>query len=166
MVNKLWKKLAEPRIWRRIYIERLGEPLIYNIASLFVALFGSVSRKIEYDLVLRQPYAYCIPQAARLAQQYGVPRLTLMEFGVANGAGLFNIHMIADMVSRETGVQFSIVGFDSGAGMPPARDYRDHPEKYFTGDFPVTDSAKLVASLPPNTRIVFGDIKQTLKTVV
>ena len=163
MVNKLWKKLSEPRIWRRIYVERLGEPLIYNLASLFVALFGSVARKIEYDLVLRQPYAYCILEAALLAKKHGIPKLTLAEFGVANGAGLLNICMIAELVSKETGVQFSVVGFDSGEGMPPARDYRDHPEKYFTGDFPVTDKDKLVASLPKNARIIFGGIKQSLE---
>jgi hypothetical protein len=165
MINKLWKKLSEPRIWRRIYIERLGEPLIYNIASVFVALFGSVRQKIEYDLVLRQPYAYCIWEAAMLAKKHGVPKLTLMEFGVANGAGLLNICMIADMVTKATGVQFSVVGFDSGEGMPPARDYRDHPEKYFTGDFPVTDKTKLLASLPANARLIFGDIKSALRTI-
>jgi hypothetical protein len=164
MVNKLWTKLSEPRIWRRIYVERLGEPLIYNIASLFVALFGSVTRKIAYDLVLRQPYAFCILEAALLAKKHGMRELTLIEFGVANGAGLLNICMISDMVARETGVKFRIVGFDSGEGMPPARDYRDHPEKYFTGDFPVTDRDKLVASLPQNARIIFGDIKQALAT--
>jgi hypothetical protein len=164
MVNKLWKKLSEPRIWRRIYVERLGEPLIYNVVSVFVALFGSVARKIEYDLVLRQPYAYCILEAALLAKKHGVRKLTLMEFGVANGAGLLNICLIADMVSKETGVEFIIVGFDSGQGMPPARDYRDHPEKYFTGDFPVTDKDRLVASLPANARIIFGSIKEALAT--
>jgi hypothetical protein len=164
MVNKLWKKLAEGRIWRRIYVERLGEPFLYNVASVFVALFGSVKSKIEYDLVVRQPYAFCIWEAAMLAKKYNVPKLTLMEFGVANGAGLMNICMIADMVTKETGVQFSIVGFDSGEGMPPARDYRDHPEKYFTGDFPVTDRAKLLASLPPNAEIIFGDIQTALQT--
>ena len=164
MVNKLWKKLSEPRIWRRIYVERLGEPLIYNIASLFVALFGSVKHKIEYDLVLRQPYAYCILEAALLAKKYGIRKLTLMEFGVANGAGLLNICMIADLVTKETGVEFAVVGFDTGEGMPPARDYRDHPEKYFTGDFPVTDKDKLVASLPANARIIFSDIGQALAT--
>jgi hypothetical protein len=68
------------------------------------------------------------------------------------------------LVSKETGVQFAIVGFDSGEGMPPARDYRDHPEKYFTGDFPVTDKDKLVASLPANARIIFGSIKDSLAT--
>jgi hypothetical protein len=164
MVNKIWKKLAEPRIWRRIYIERLGEPIVYNFAALFVALFGSVRRKIEYDLILRHPYAFCIQEAADLAKKYGIPRVTLIEFGVANGAGLLNMCLIADLVGKETGIEFAIVGFDSGEGMPPARDYRDHPEKYFTGDFPVVDKAELLARLPANAEIIFGDIKSSLRT--
>lgn len=162
MLNGLWRKLAEPRIWRRMYIERLGEPVVYNIASIFVSLFGSVQKKIEYDLVLRHSYAFCIWEAATQARKQGVPKVTLLEFGVANGAGLLNLCRIAEMVSKETGVQFEIVGFDSGTGMPPARDYRDHPEKYFTGDFPVIDRDKLLARLPPNARIIFGDIKSSL----
>jgi hypothetical protein len=162
MLNGLWKKLAEPRIWRRMYIERLGEPLVYNIASIFVSLFGTVKQKIDYDLILRHPYAFCIQEAADQARKNGVPRLTLLEFGVANGAGLLNLCHIAEKVSKESGVQFDIVGFDSGNGMPPARDYRDHPEKYFTGDFPVVDRERLLASLPANARIIFGDIKSAL----
>lgn len=164
MLNGFWRKLAEPRIWRRMYIERLGEPLVYNIASIFVSLFGSVQKKIEYDLILRHAYAFCIQEAANQASKQGVPRVTLIEFGVANGAGLLNLCRIAELVAKETGVQFDIVGFDSGTGMPPARDYRDHPEKYFTGDFPVVHRAQLLTRLPPNARIIFGDIRTSLAT--
>lgn len=163
MRNKLWNKLLEPRILRRIYEERLGEPLVYNLASIWFMLFGSTRQKIEYDLVPRNGYAFCILKAADLAREVGVKRLTLVEFGVAAGAGLLNMCYIADKVSKETGVEFDIVGFDTGAGMPPPRDYRDHPEKYFTGDFPVTNREALLKSLPSNARIYFGPIAETLK---
>jgi hypothetical protein len=161
-MNKLWKRLAEPRIWHRIYAERLGEPVIYNLASAFVALFGSLQQKIDYDLILRPHYAYCVHEAAKLAVSHGIKELTLVEFGVASGAGLLNLCHIADLVARQTGINFHIVGFDSGEGMPPPRDYRDHPEQYFTGDFPV-DKQALLAKLPANARILFGDVTQTLK---
>jgi hypothetical protein len=29
----------------------------------------------------------------------------------------------------------SVVGFDSGVGMPPPLDYRDHPDLYQQGTF-------------------------------
>lgn len=166
MLNTLWRKLSEPRIWRRIYVERLGEPLLYNIVSVFVSLFGSIKSKIEYDLILRHPHAFCIQEAADLAKRHGVPKLTVIEFGVANGAGFLNLCSIADKVGKETGVAFDIVGFDSGEGLPPARDYRDQPEKYFTGDFPVVDRQRLVSSLPSNGRIIFGEITGAMQGFV
>ena len=160
----MWMKLFEPRIWRRIYVERMGEPLIYNVAALFHFAFGSVSKRVEYDCIPRQPYAYGILLAANHAKAHGLNRVTLVEFGVATGAGLLNICWIAAQVTRETGVDFDIVGFDSGEGMPPPIDYRDHPEKYFTGDFPMVSRQALIAALPPNARILFGPIGATLET--
>jgi hypothetical protein len=163
MNNKIWRKLAEPRIWKRIYLERLGEPLIYNLAAAFVMAFGSTRRKIEYDCIPRNPYAFCILAAADHAKSYGINRICIMEFGVAAGGGLLNMCWIAERVTRETGIEIDIVGFDSGEGMPPPQDYRDHPEKYFTGDFPPVDRDRLLAALPPNARIYYGPIAQTLK---
>jgi hypothetical protein len=162
-MNRIWRKLLLPRVWRRIYIERLGEPIIYNFASLFVLLFGSVRQKIAYDCMPRHPYAFCILTAADHAREYGIKRLTLVEFGVAAGAGLMNMCWIAKQVTKETGIEFDIIGFDSGEGMPPPIDYRDHPEKYLTGDYPVPDRTALLAALPPNANIHYGPIEETLK---
>lgn len=140
----------------------MGEPLIYNIISLFILLFGSFRKRIEYDLVPRQPYAFCIQAAADEAKKAGIKKITLIEFGVAAGAGLLNMCWIAGQVTKETGVEFEIIGFDGGVGMPPPIDYRDHPEKYFTGYYPLIDKDRLLELLPKNARIMFGDIKRSL----
>jgi hypothetical protein len=66
----------------------------------------------------------------------GIKTVSLVEFGVASGAGLTNIVEIAKKVTRCTGVEFTIYGFDTGQGMPPARDYRDHPELYRSSSSP------------------------------
>ncbi len=164
-MNKLYKKLFLGRMWRRIYLERLGEPLIYNFASLFVFLFGSYSTKIRYDLIPRQPYAFGIDFAYRLARARGIDKLVIIEFGVAGGAGLLNMIDIAGRVAKERGgVDFQIVGFDSGIGMPAPLDFRDHPEKYKTGDYPTGNREKLLAQLPANAKIYFGDVKDTVAT--
>jgi hypothetical protein len=163
MKNKMWKKLYEPRIWRRIYLERMGEPLIYNVASVFALLFGSFKQKVHYDLVPRQPYAFCIQAAADKARAENIGKLTLIEFGVAAGAGLQNMCWIAERVGRESGVEFEIIGFDGGEGMPPPKDYRDRPEKYFTGDYRVTDKRRLLEHLPGNARIMFGHIDDSIR---
>jgi hypothetical protein len=90
-----------------------------------------------------------------------VEAVTLVEFGVASGSGLMNIVEISNKVSRITGVKFKVVGFDTGTGMPPARDYRDHPELYQEGDFPMNHEA-LRAHLPPNAELILGDIKDSV----
>jgi hypothetical protein len=74
-----------------------------------------------------------------------------------------NMCWIAEQVTRETGVKFDVIGFDTGEGMPPPVDYRDHPEMYFTGDYPPVDKAALIAALPPNAKIFYGPIEQTVK---
>ena len=52
-MNKIWKNIRNPWVLKRVYLERLGEPLIYNIISIFVLFFGNFIKKIEYDLVPR-----------------------------------------------------------------------------------------------------------------
>ena len=64
----MWKKLLLNRIWKRIYIERLGEPLIYNLVSIFIFIFGNFIKKIEYDLVPRQPYAFGLNEVFKIAK--------------------------------------------------------------------------------------------------
>jgi len=44
--------------------------------------------------------------------------------------------------------------------MPPPVDYRDHPEKYYTGDFP--PGKLLEQELPENVEIIYGEISKTL----
>src|SRR6516225_7599284 len=46
----------------------------------------------------------------------GIKTVSLVEFGVASGAGLTNIVEIAKKVTRCTGVEFTIYGFDTGQG--------------------------------------------------
>jgi hypothetical protein len=157
------KKLKNRYIWQRIFYERLSEPLHLNLLSLGVALFGSFRMKVAYDLVIRHNHAYAILAAADLARELRLRRVTLVEFGVAAGAGLLNMGAIARRVTRETGVEFDLVGFDTGKGMPAPRSHKDHPEIYQQGDFPMNQD-ELRTVLPANARLVLGELKDTLPT--
>lgn len=166
-MNKLvLERLFKKDILKRIFLERLTEPLHLNVIAAFVALFGSTRSKITFDLVVRQQYAFCLLNAADRAIKEGYKRVTAMEFGVANGAGLMNICSIAALVTKETGIEFDIYGFDTGEGMPPPKDYRDHPEQYFTGDFPMSDIPALKARLPANAHLILGPVEQTVPEFV
>jgi hypothetical protein len=153
--------LTRRDIWRRIALERLTEPLhLYAVAGL-VALFGGTRLKIQFDLLVRPQHAYGVLAAADLANERGLKRATVIELGVGSGTGLLNLCQLATEVGRITGVTIDVVGFDTGAGLPAPKDYRDHPELYKEGWFPM-EREKLERSLPPNGRIVFGDLRETV----
>ena len=157
----LLSRLSRQSRRSRLVTERLTEPLHLNLVSLFVALFGSFRAKVDHDLIVRQQFAFPILHAADKAREQGLKRITIAEFGVANGAGLFNMCKIANSVTKVTGVEFDVFGFDTGAGLPPAVDYRDHPEMFQQSDFPM-DVDRLRAALPSFAQLVIGDVAETV----
>ncbi|MGH7907922.1 MAG: hypothetical protein ACREP6_14960 [Candidatus Binataceae bacterium] len=58
-------------------------------------------------------------------------------------------------------MRIDVYGFDTGAGMPLPTDYRDHPELFQAGDFPM-DRQALLSALPPNAKLILGELKTTL----
>ncbi|MDA9979801.1 hypothetical protein N9E88_06035 [Gammaproteobacteria bacterium] len=156
------KKLTNLYIWNRIFIERLSEPIHLNIAALFVYIFGSYRKKIDFDLVLRSQHAFALLKAADYAVKHDKKKVTVIEFGVANGAGLYNIQAIAKKITNITGIAFDIFGFDTAEGMPPPESFKDHPDLYREGDFPM-DFEKLQKALDSNTHLIIGPIQETIK---
>ena len=156
----LLKKFLFPRIQKKLFRERYGEPIIYQIVAFFVLIFGDFKTKIDYDLIPRLSYAFGIKDAFEIAKQENTKKILLIEFGVASGGGLFNIAKIAKKLSKIYKIDYEVIGFDTGKGLPPPLDYRDHPEAYFEGDFP---PLKLDNSqLPQKTKLIYGNIKDTI----
>ncbi len=138
---------------RRTY-NKLPYPLHLNIIAIIVNVFGSVRLKVLYDCFRRPDYAYGVYEAAKRAKNLGLEGITVMEFGVATGRGLMAMIMYAEKVSAKFGIKIEILGFDSGEGMPSFTDYRDHPELYTMGDFPMIHRDRLMKFLPPNSKLV------------
>jgi hypothetical protein len=158
----LRSQLKRRDIWRRAAVERFTEPLHLNLVSMGVALFGGLRAKVAFDLVVRRQHAYGLLKAADEARARGIGRVTAVELGVASGTGLLNMCELADRVTAETGVEFRLAGFDTGEGMPPPADYRDHPELYKEGWFPM-DREALARSLPANAEVHFGPVAETVR---
>ena len=159
----MWNKILLARIWKRIYIERLCEPILYNVVSLFIFIFGNFVKKIEYDLVPRCPYAFGVNLAFAEATKQNTKKILIIEFGVASGAGLFNLAYIAKRLSKIYNIDYEVIGFDTGLGMPTPVDYKDHPEKYRAGDFPPLNLPE--NELPKKTKIHYGKIKETVNLI-
>lgn len=159
----LIRRLFMPGKLRKILIERATEPIHLNFLSAVIAIFGTYRAKVNFDLIVRQQYAFPILYAADAAIKYGFKTMTIIEFGVAGGAGLHNMCQIAERTTKATGIDFRVIGFDTGKGMPPAVDYRDLPENFQEGDFSM-DVEKLTRSLPAFAKLVVGDIEDTVPT--
>ena len=160
----LLQKLKKKHVWKRIFLERLCEPIHLNLLSIPVALFGSFRAKAEYDLVARQQHAFGLLTAADTAKECGLAAISALEFGVANGAGLLNMTHLAKRVTRETGVSISVAGFDTGTGLPLPRDYRDHPEAYREGDYPMQNPDQLRTLVEKaGAKLILGDVRETVK---
>jgi hypothetical protein len=138
---------------------------LLNPFRLFVAIWralgvGPFWLRLKFDAVERPPYAYGIYWAAMQAKRLGLPRISVIEFGVAGGTGLVVMEQHAAAVERETGVGIEVYGFDRAVGLPEPSDYRDMPYFFRGGTFTM-DEAALRARLT-RAELVLGDVKNTV----
>ena len=123
---------------------------------------GGFDLRTDHDLHPRPHYAYGVQQGARLAARLGLPRISVIEFGVAGGNGLLELERMASAASQVTGVDVDVYGFDRGEGLPAPTDHRDLPYTwqpgYFAMDVP-TLRARLGSAI-----LVLGDISETVPT--
>lgn len=115
-----------------------------------------------FGLISRPHYMYGMLRAADLAKYCGKKGVTVIEFGVANGAGLCNMIELAPLIERETGVQFRIVGFDTGEGLPAVEGYKDHPEIWVPGDFANEDKNSFLEKISGRAEMIWGDVANTI----
>jgi len=139
------------KIWRRLF----GARSWTNLA-------GDFRERELSGLVNRANYAYGMLRAADVARFFGKAQVTVCEFGVATGRGLTNMADLAEVIQAETGIRFRVVGFDTGAGLPPPNGYKDHPELWSGGDFPMGDPEKLRAQLKGRAELILGNIHDTI----
>ena len=156
------KKFFKREFWRHHLTDGLNTPGHILVLAALTAAFGGLRSKINFDLFERREYAFGILKAADLARSLGIPAITVCEFGVASGGGLRCMCRIASAVEKITGVKIKVVGFDTGRGMPRGKDFRDHPEYYFEGDYAPPDFDYVRRSLPSNGALVLGEIGETL----
>ena len=109
-------------------------------------------------------YALSLIHSVDQALMCGIGKITIIELGVGGGTGLLTLSKSAECLSSMFGIEFEIYGFDTGNGMPPSVDYRDHPELWKEGDFKMPRD--LPIKLPPNVKLMLGNIKETIPNFV
>jgi hypothetical protein len=123
--------------------------------------FGSLDTRVRFGIFDQPHYAYGVYSAANLAKRLGLREITAIELGVAGGQGLLGLERVADVVASHLGIGVSVVGFDTGHGMPPPTDYRDLPHVWGEGFYDM-DVLRLRAMLSPKTELILGDIGDTI----
>ena len=122
--------------------------------------YGSYEFRVRVGAVDRPHYAYLVWEAARLAKRLSIPRISLIEFGVAGGNGLVCLEKHAEATSRALKVDIDVYGFDTGEGLPQLTDFRDLPYHWRPGFFKMDESA--LRGRLKHANLVLGDIRDTL----
>ena len=152
---------------KEIKIKKIISQIYYQILPLFLKkiicnILGNFRHKELLALHKRPWYAYGLLKAAELAKEKGYKKFTAIEFGVASGRGLKVLSDYKSQIEKIIDIKIDLVGFDTGQGMPKTNDYRDFPDKYTEGDFPMIDKEK-IKSL--NSELILGDLKKQFQNL-
>ena len=122
---------------------------------------GTFEFRIALDCVKRPNYGYALLYAAKQARNLGIKTISAIEFGVAAGNGLIELERMAEKIKKLTEVSIDVFGFDMGTGLPVAADYWDLPYIFKSGFYKM-DSKHLQARLKKTTRLILGDVADTI----
>lgn len=105
-------------------------------------------------------YLYGLLSAARTARAIGARDFTAVEFGVAGGNGLCALEDYAERIGRKYGLEITVAGLDSGAGLVKPADTRDCGFALSQGEFAM-DQTKLRARLR-YAELILGPVEDTV----
>jgi hypothetical protein len=119
-------------------------------------------KKLEKDPLCAKRVAYIwgVLQGAALGKVLGFERISMIEFGVAGGRGLLAMERIAERVEEMAGIGIDVYGFDAETGLPKPQDYRDLPNIFLDGQYPM-DKKELEKRLR-RARLKLGLVKETV----
>ena len=126
----------------------------------------SLRQQELWDTWDRPNYLTGVLRGADQAKEENINKICALEFGVASGRGLLALQAVAEAVEAETGVAVEVYGFDTGQGLTPPAEYRDHPDRWQAGDFAMMDQTALRQKLKPRTQLVLGDVADTVDKFV
>jgi hypothetical protein len=137
--------------------------ILFFIRKLPLSWFFKL--RMHIDGIDRPYYGYGLYQAAIEAKALGISRISAIEFGVAGGHGLIILERLGEQISRLTGVEIDIYGFDLEIGLPSPSDFRDLPYIWQKGFFKM-DVAALRKKIKSSTVLVLGDVKKTVPVFI
>lgn len=107
-----------------------------------------------------RPISGACSREQHLERSWGMIRISVIEFGVAGGRGLLALERAAELVETMVSIGIDVYGFDAGSGLPKPQDYRDLPNIFFDGQYPM-DRKELEKRLR-RARLKLGLVEQTV----
>lgn len=146
-------------------IRVVSRPVPYRVILLRKFLrkwpIGCYRARLNAGAIHRPDYGWCVYHAATEAKALGHRAITVIEFGVAGGNGLLYLCENSRQIAKEVGIEIRVVGFDSGAGLPPSTDPRDVLYAWPAGSFQM-DRAALERRIGNQARLVLGNVSETV----
>ncbi len=121
---------------------------------------GTFDFRLSLQALDRPQYAFGVKQAVSLAKKLKHRKVSVIEFGVATGAGLLTLERYAAETGKQAGVEVEVYGFDLGSGLPEAVDYRDLAYVWRRGAYRM-DVDRLRKRLK-SAKLLLGDVQQTV----
>ncbi len=122
---------------------------------------GSYTTRLNSGAIERPHYGWCMFNAALEAKDLGHNAMTVVEMGVAGGNGLLCLCRHRDEIQKELGIEILVVGFDTGAGLPPSTDARDLLYLWPTGSFEMDHDA-LNKRIAGRATVILGNVAKTV----
>jgi hypothetical protein len=121
---------------------------------------GSLDFRLALQALDRPEYAFGVKQAIHLATKLKHRKVSVIEFGVATGAGLLALEKYAARLGGRAGIEVEVYGFDFGQGLPAPSDYRDLAYVWKRGAYQM-DVDGLKKRLR-SAKLLLGDVRETV----
>lgn len=99
-------------------------------------------------------------QAIYFASKLKLPKVSVIESGVAAGEGLIILERYARELGTAARIQVEVYGFDTGEGLPEVSDYRDLGYVWKRGAYKM-DAEGLKARLK-SAKLILGNVSLTV----
>jgi hypothetical protein len=161
-IPRIIKRIAK-KILPRKAVELLRTPPVFD--NTYPWLNQTCSELMKDARCNQRPaYIWGVVQGAALAKVLRIPRISVIELGVAGGFGLLTLERIAERVEDITNVGIDVFGFDTGVGLPKPEDFRDQPNMWFEGQLPM-DRGRLESALS-RASLRLGPVKETIPSFI
>src|SRR5262249_55713860 len=109
------KKIAKTILPRKV-VEMLRKPQpAVPFDNTYAWLNNAFFELIGHARFNQRPaYVWGVLQGAALAKVLEIPKISVIEFGVAGGFGLVTLEGIADAVAKIMNIDIDVIGFDIG----------------------------------------------------